>query len=84
VVYPEPKETDMTEFLVEGMSCSHCVNVVTSAIHALDPAAGVLIDLGTKRVRIDSGVDRFVLAQGLRDAGYDPELLAVTNWDENL
>ena len=74
----------MTEFLVEGMSCSHCVNVVTSAVHALDPAAEVNVDLGTKRVRIESDVGGFILAQGLRDAGYDPELIGVTNSDENL
>ena len=74
----------MTEFLVEGMSCSHCVNVVTSAVHALDPAAEVFVDLGTKRVRIESAVSGFIFAQGLRDAGYDPALLAVTNSDENL
>jgi copper chaperone len=74
----------MKEFLVEGMSCSHCVNAVTAAVHALDPAADVMVDLGTKRVRIDSDVDRFLLAQGLRDAGYDPLPLAVTSSDENL
>jgi len=62
----------MTEFLVEGMSCGHCVNVVTEAIHTLDPAATVDVNLGTKHVRVDSDVDRFLLSQTLRDAGYDP------------
>jgi len=74
----------MTEFLVEGMSCSHCVNVVTSAIHALDPAAEVMVNLGTKRVRIHSDIDHFILQQGLRDAGYDPELVGLMASDENL
>jgi copper chaperone len=62
----------MTEFLVEGMSCGHCVNAVTAAIHALDPAAAVDVDLGTKHVRVDSELDRFVLSQALVEAGYDP------------
>lgn len=62
----------MTEFLVEGMSCAHCVNAVTTAIHALDPAAGVDVDLGSKHVRVHSDLDRFVLSQALVDAGYDP------------
>ncbi len=61
----------MTEFLVEGMSCGHCVNVVTEAIHALDPAATVDVDLGTKHVRVDSDVDRFLLSSALMDAGYE-------------
>ena len=62
----------MPDFHVEGMSCAHCVNAVTTAIHALDPAAGVDVDLGTKRVRVRSDLDRFVLQQALADAGYDP------------
>ncbi len=62
----------MTEFLVEGMSCGHCVNMVTEAIHKLDPAATVDVNLGTKHVRVDSDVDGFLLSQALTDAGYDP------------
>ena len=61
----------MADFHVEGMSCAHCVNTVTTAIHALDPAAGVDVDLGTKRVHVRSELDRFVLQQALADAGYD-------------
>ena len=63
----------MTEFLVEGMSCGGCANAVTQAVHALDPAAVVDVDLGSKHVRIESDVDRFVLSQALVDAGYDPK-----------
>ncbi len=62
----------MTEFLVEGMSCGHCVNMVTEAIHKLDPAATVDVNLGTKHVRVGSDVDRFLISQALLDAGYDP------------
>jgi copper chaperone len=65
----------MKEFIVEGMSCGHCVNAVTTAIHALDPAATVNVDLGTKRVRVDSDVDGFLLSRALVDAGYEPVAL---------
>lgn len=74
----------MKEFLVEAMSCSHCVGVITTSVHALDPAAEVDVNLGTKHVRIQSDVDTFILAQALRDAGYDPELLGDTTSDENF
>ena len=60
----------MPDFHVEGMSCGHCVNAVTEAIHALDPAAAVDVDLGTKRVHVKSELDRFMLSQALGDAGY--------------
>ena len=62
----------MPEFLVEGMSCAHCVNLVAEAIHRLDPVALVNVDLGSKHVRVHSDVDRFLLSQALTDAGYDP------------
>jgi copper chaperone len=74
----------MKEFLVEAMSCSHCINAVTSAVHALDPAAQVNVDLGTKHVRVDSDVDTFILAQALRDAGYDPEILGDSTAEEKM
>jgi copper chaperone len=74
----------MKEFLVEAMSCSHCVNVVTSTVHALDPAAEVMVDLGSKHVRVESDVDAFIIAQALRDAGYDPEVLGDATFDEKF
>jgi copper chaperone len=73
-----------TEFLVDGMSCGHCVNVVTEAIHALDPAAGVDVDLGNKHVRIHSDVDRFLLSQALLQAGYAPRLVDIGATDQSL
>ena len=74
----------MTEFLVEGMSCGHCVNTVTEAVHALDPAASVDVDLGTKLVRVHSDLDRFLLSQALVDAGYAPILVGLAASDQNL
>lgn len=74
----------MTEFLVEGMSCGGCVSAVTRAIHAFDPAAIVHVDLGSKHVRIDSGIDRFILSQALVDAGYDPLLVGIAASDQAL
>jgi copper chaperone len=67
----------MIEFLVEGMSCAHCVDTVTTAIHAIDPAASVDVDLGIQRVRVQSDLDRFELAQALVDAGYAPVALGL-------
>jgi copper chaperone len=62
----------MMEFLVTGMSCGHCANVIREAVTALDPAAVVDVDLGTSRVRIDSELDESLLSQAMVDAGYAP------------
>jgi len=71
----------MKEFLVEGMSCGHCINAVTEAIHKLDPAAAVNVDLGSKHVRVHSDVDRYLLSQALVDAGYDPVPIGLEGLD---
>ena len=60
----------MTEFKVEGMSCSHCVSMVTKTVKALDPNAKVEVDLASKKVMVESTEDRQILAAALTEAGY--------------
>lgn len=40
----------MMKFLVENMTCGHCVKAVTQAITSADAAAQVDVDLATKSV----------------------------------
>ena len=60
----------MTEFKVEGMSCGHCVSMVTKTVKALDPNAKVEVDLASKKVMVESTEDRETLAAALTEAGY--------------
>lgn len=60
----------MTEFNVEGMSCAHCVSMVTKTLKALDPQAKVEVDLASKKVKVESTEDREILAAALTEAGY--------------
>lgn len=62
----------MLEFNVEGMSCGHCVSRVTQAVHHVDPAAKVEVDLATHKVRVETGKDRQSVTVALTDAGYPP------------
>lgn len=64
----------MQIFIVEGMSCGHCVKTITQALQALDPAAEVQIDLGTKEVRVASQCDTNALMSAIAEAGYDVSL----------
>lgn len=61
----------MVELTVPGMSCDPCARAVTKAVRSVDPQAGVEIDLGTKRVAInsDAGFDRIRAA--IETAGYE-------------
>lgn len=56
-------------YLVEGMTCSHCVASVTEEVSALEGVESVSVDLqvgGASRIMVVS--DRPVAAQQVRDA----------------
>lgn len=57
------------EYLVEGMTCNHCVASVTEEVSAIDGVASVSVDLqvgGASRVSVVS--ERPVAAEQIRDA----------------
>ena len=60
----------MIEFEVKDMSCGHCVSTVTKTVKLVDPAAGVQVDLASKKVSIESSKDRSEFAEALTEAGY--------------
>jgi copper chaperone CopZ len=61
---------------VRTMTCNHCVNAVTAAVHALDPDASVAVDLGRGTVRIDGDCTEVEAAvAAIRDEGYDVRVL---------
>jgi len=47
----------MLRFQVQGMTCGHCVQSVTKAVHSVDAKAQVQVDLAGKRVSVE-GRDR--------------------------
>ena len=58
-------------FQVGGMGCNSCVNAVTAAVTAIDPAARVQVQLDTGRVEVTSQEPRATLAAAIADAGYE-------------
>jgi copper chaperone len=64
------KEKIMYEFLVEGMSCGHCVKSVTKSLQEVDATAAVTVDLATQRIKVESAVELPKLAAAIVDAGY--------------
>jgi copper chaperone len=61
---------DMTELLIQNMTCGHCVSAVTRAIRSVDPQAEVQVDLKSGRVRVDGASAPGDLAKALDQAGY--------------
>lgn len=65
----------MLRYQVDGMTCGHCVQAVTKAVKAADPAAEVSVDLPTKKVEVTTSADRSHVAAAIREAGYTPQEL---------
>ncbi len=56
---------------VKGMSCQHCVNAVTKAVQALDPAATVAVDLPQGAVTVLTTLSREATARAISEEGYE-------------
>ena len=62
----------MLEFDIASLSCGHCARAVTEAVHEVDPAARVEVDLAAKHVRVDTQAERERVVAALVEAGYTP------------
>ena len=64
----------VTVLKVDGMSCTHCVKAVTSAVGTLPGVTSVAVDLREKTVTIDHDPNQSTLEQirlQIEDQGYD-------------
>jgi copper chaperone len=61
----------MNAFIVNDMTCSHCVGAVTKALTEALPGTEVKIDLATHTVTFTG--DAAKGAEAIREAGYTPE-----------
>ncbi len=57
-------------FYVQKMTCNHCVRSVTQAVHALDPAARVEVNLAEGTVRVDGVHDTAAVVRAIEAEGY--------------
>lgn len=62
----------MLELNIAALSCGHCARAVTEAVHEIDPAARVEVDLGSKQVKVQTQASREQVVAVLTEAGYAP------------
>ncbi len=62
----------MIELTVKDMTCGHCASTSARAVKDVDAQGKCEVDLGSKRVRIESShaAEEFVAA--IEEAGYTP------------
>lgn len=62
-----------TTYTVDGMSCGHCVQAVTSEVSKVPGVQQVDVDLDSGRVTVtsDNGVDDAAVRAAVDEAGYE-------------
>jgi copper chaperone len=67
-----PTLTGTETFRVQGMTCDHCRNAVTTEVSAVPGVQAVTVDVeaGTVTVSADQPVDRSDIAAAVDEAGY--------------
>ena len=60
----------MLSLKVSGMTCGGCINAVTRAIQAQDPAAIVQADLSTQIVTLETSLSAAEAGKLIADAGF--------------
>lgn len=66
----------MIELTVPDMSCNHCATTITRAVREVDAAGRVEVDLGAKRVRIETRRPAAEFIAAITEAGYTPTLVS--------
>ncbi|MDQ3763163.1 MAG: cation transporter [Actinomycetota bacterium] len=63
----------ISEYIVTGMVCQHCVSAVTQEVGAIEGVTGVQVDLSTGRVSItsDEPLDEAAVRAAIDEAGYE-------------
>ena len=70
---PPLQKTADAEFMVEGLTCGHCVETVqkaASAVNGVRSAAVELVAGGTSRLRISGSADPAAVREAVTAAGY--------------
>lgn len=61
-------------YIVNGMTCDHCVRAVSAEVSAVPGVDAVDVDLGTKRVVVRGDrVDDAAVRAAIVEAGYEAE-----------
>lgn len=58
------------QLMIPNMACSACVDTITKAVQAIDPAAEINPDVKTKQVSIETQANEASIRDAIAAAGY--------------
>ena len=63
----------VSEYIITGMTCQHCVSAVTQEVGGLDGVTDVEVDLDSGRLRVTSTgpLDAAAVRAAVDEAGYE-------------
>lgn len=63
----------VSEYIVTGMTCQHCVSAVTQEVGGIDGVTNVEVDLDSGRLRVTSTgpLDPAAIRAAVDEAGYE-------------
>lgn len=64
-------QNESHEYVVQGMTCQHCVLSVTDEVSALDGVQSVDVDLASGRLSVTGDVTDEAVRTAVDDAGYE-------------
>jgi copper chaperone len=67
----QESEMTMTKFHVPDMTCGHCKKAVEEALHGIDAAAGIEVDLDKHEISLTSSASIEQALAALKGAGYE-------------
>ena len=62
----------MLDLTIPDMTCGGCARGVTAAIKAVDPAAELVIDIPTHKVRVKTSASAESVKTAVAEAGFTP------------
>ena len=63
----------MLRYTVDDMTCGHCVQSITAAVHDVAPNATVTVDLASKTVEVAEATSPQAVEAAIQKAGYTPK-----------
>lgn len=61
---------------IGGMTCGHCVYVVTKALQAVAGVENVLVNLGTRQAHVEGSAELGALIRAVEEEGYEAQTVA--------
>jgi len=73
IKFKQEKVKMENEFIVNDMDCKHCKMTIENKLSSLEGVTKVSVNIDEKTVGVDGNINKGIIEDAIRDAGYTPE-----------